>query len=376
MVDDARAMSQAPSVDQPVDTPGCLQLHGEWTLERIGDLQRLAATRHQDIRRIDARGVSRMDSAGAVLLHQLARRLDVDPQSIDLETEHRALSATLLEVGSATPDQAPDTPAWREFLAGIGASVHGLFTQGRALVGFLGLTLSTLAGVLLRPRRLRLTSTVFHMQQTGLDAVPLILLLNFLVGAVIAFLGATVLREFGAEFFVVELVGFAFMREFGVLLTAILLAGRTASAFTAQIGAMKAREEIDAIRVLGLDPVELLVVPRLLALLVMLPLLAFLAVLAGLAGGMLVGLMSLDLSPEMFLSRLDETIQLRHYLVGLSKAPVFALVIAVVGCLEGFKVGGTAQSVGERTTSSVVQSISLVIILDAMFAIFFMEMGW
>ena len=184
------------------------------------------------------------------------------------------------------------------------------------------------------------------------------------------------LREFGAEFFVVELVGFAFMREFGVLLTAILLAGRTASAFTAQIGAMKAREEIDAIRVLGLDPIELLVIPRLLALLVMLPLLAFLAVLAGLAGGMLVGLLSLDISPEMFIARLDETVQLRHYLVGLSKAPVFALVIAVVGCLEGFKVGGTAQSVGERTTSSVVQSISLVIILDALFAIFFMEMGW
>lgn len=375
-MDDARAMSQAPSVDQQPDTPGRLELHGEWTLERIGDLQRLVGRGYQDVREIDARGVSRMDSAGAVLLHRLAERLSLAPEAIALGDEHRALSDTLRDAGSAAPEPNAAERAWTDVLAKTGASVHGLFVQGRALVGFLGLTLSTLAGVVLRPRRLRVTSTVFHMQQTGLDAVPLVLLLNFLVGAVIAFLGATVLREFGAEFFVVELVGFAFMREFGVLLTAILLAGRTSSAFTAQIGAMKAREEIDAIRVLGLDPVELLVVPRLLALLVMLPLLAFLAVVAGLAGGMLVGALSLGISPEMFIARLDETIQLRHYLVGLSKAPVFALVIAVVGCLEGFKVGGTAQSVGERTTSSVVQSISLVIILDAMFAIFFMEMGW
>jgi phospholipid/cholesterol/gamma-HCH transport system permease protein len=375
-VNDARAMSQAPSVDQHPDTPDRLELQGEWTLERISDLQRLVRARYEGTRQIDARGISTMDSAGALLVHRLAQRLGLDPAAVELGGEHRALSDTLLDVDSTAPEPAPAARAWSDMLAKVGYSMHGLFTQGRALVGFLGLTLSTLFGVMLRPRRLRLTSTAFHMQQTGLDAVPLILLLNFLVGAVIAFLGATVLREFGAEFFVVELVGFAFMREFGVLLTAILLAGRTASAFTAQIGAMKAREEIDAIRVLGLDPIELLVIPRLLALLVMLPLLAFLAVLAGLAGGMLVGLMSLGISPEMFIARLDETIQLRHYLVGLSKAPVFALVIAVVGCLEGFKVGGTAQSVGERTTSSVVQSISLVIILDAMFAIFFMEMGW
>lgn len=369
-------MNQAPSAEHNPEFPERLELRGEWTLERVADLHRLARSGYDGIHEIDARGVSRMDSAGTLQLHRLGERLSLEPEAISLREEHQALSQALLDAGREEPEPPPPQRAWSDMLAKVGYSVHGLFTQGRALVGFLGLTLSTLAGVLVRPKRLRVTSTVFHMQQTGLDAVPLILLLNFLVGAVIAFLGATVLREFGAEFFVVELVGFAFMREFGVLLTAILLAGRTASAFTAQIGAMKAREEIDAIRVLGLDPIELLVIPRLLALLVMLPLLAFLAVLAGLAGGMLIGALSLDISPEMFIARLDETIQLRHYLVGLSKAPVFALVIAVVGCLEGFKVGGTAQSVGERTTSSVVQSISLVIILDALFAIFFMEMGW
>jgi len=193
---------------------------------------------------------------------------------------------------------------------------------------------------------------------------------------VIAFLGATVLREFGAEVYVVELVGIAFLREFAVLLTAILLAGRTASAFTAQIGAMQSGEEIDAIRTLGLNPIELLVLPRLFALLLMLPLLTFLAMMAGLAGGMAVCYGSLGISPELFTVRLQESISVTHFWVGISKAPVFAIVIALIGCLEGFQVKGTAESVGERTTSSVVQTISLVILIDALAALFFMEMDW
>ena len=221
-----------------------------------------------------------------------------------------------------------------------------------------------------------MTPTVHHMEQVGLDAVPLVLLLSFMVGAVIAFLGATTLREFGAEVFVVELVSIAFLREFGVLLTAILLAGRTSSAFTAQIGAMQSGEEIDAIRTLGLDPIELLVLPRLFALLSMLPLLTFIAMVAGLLGGMAVCVGNLGMSPEAFLTRLNDTIEIRHFFVGISKAPMFAVVIALIGCLEGFQTQGTAQSVGERTTSSVVQTISLVILLDALAALFYMEMDW
>src|SRR5690606_10342628 len=165
----------------------------------------------------------------------------------------------------------------------------------------------------------------------------------------------TLFRSFGAEIFVVELVSIAFLREFAVLLTAIVLAGRTASAFTAQIGSMKAREEIDAIRTLGLDPIELLVIPRLVALLVMLPLLTFVAMMAGLAGGVTVGAFDLEIPPQMCLARMEETMQVRHFLVGMSKAPVFAMVIGLIGCLEGMRVQGSAQSVGERTTSSVVQ---------------------
>ena len=214
------------------------------------------------------------------------------------------------------------------------------------------------------------------MEQVGLDAVPLIALLSYLVGAVIAFLGASILADFGATIYVVELVSIAFLREFGVLLTAIVLAGRTASAFTAQIGAMVSREEVDAIRTLGLDPIDLLVHPRLVALVVTLPLLTFIAMVAGLLGGMSVGAFSLDIPPQAYLARMQATMELRHFLVGMSKAPIFALIIGLIGCLEGLQVEGTAQSVGERTTSSVVQTISLVIVLDAIAAIWFMHMGW
>jgi len=235
--------------------------------------------------------------------------------------------------------------------------------------------LVTMLRVLPRPKRWRVTATIHHMEQTGVDALPLTLLLSFLVGAVVAFLGATVLRDFGAELYVVDLVTIAFLREMGVLLTAILLAGRTASAFTAQIGTMKSREEIDAIRTLGMDPIELLVGPRLIALALMLPILAVCAMVAGLAGGLVVSVLSLGIPIELFISRVADMIELKHYLVGLVKAPLFAAVIALIGCLEGFKVGGTAQSVGERTTSAVVQSISLVIVIDALAAIFFMEIG-
>jgi phospholipid/cholesterol/gamma-HCH transport system permease protein len=214
------------------------------------------------------------------------------------------------------------------------------------------------------------------MEQTGLDAVPIVALLSFLIGAVIAFLGATALQRYGATVFTVDLVSYAFLRELAVLLTAIILAGRTASAFTAQIGSMKVGEEVDAMRTMGLDPMELLVLPRVLALMIVTPLLTFLAMLAGCVGGALVCWFALDITPSMFISVFQADTPLRYLWLGLAKAPVFAFLIAVIGCLEGFKVAGSAQSVGERTTSSVVQSIFLVIVVDALAALFFMEMKW
>ncbi len=206
--------------------------------------------------------------------------------------------------------------------------------------------------------------------------MPIVALLTFMVGAVVSFLCATVLQSFGATLFTVNLVAYSFLREFGVLLAAILIAGRTASAFTAQIGSMRANEEIDAIRTLGLDPVELLVLPRLLALLIALPILTFVGMLSGILGGLAVCAIALDISPGMFLNIVHTDIGVSHLVVGLAKAPLFAFLIAVIGCLEGFKVSGSAQSVGEHTTISVVKSIFVVILLDALVALFCMEMDW
>jgi phospholipid/cholesterol/gamma-HCH transport system permease protein len=369
-------MSNAADFTHDPQAPEVLRLSGDWTLAGAAALENALLAQIGHVELVDAEGVTRLDSAGALLVLRLLDRLGLGYGALRLREEHRALTDAVRKAHAPEPHPEHRDYGVRALLERVGLAMHEVWLGSRTLLGFLGLTLTTLARNLLRPARLRLTATVHHMEQTGLDAVPLTALLSFLIGAVVAFLGITVLRDFGAEIFVVELVSFAFLREFGVLLTAILLAGRTASAFTAQIGTMKAREEIDAIRALGLDPIELLVIPRLLALLVMLPLLSFLAAIAGLLGGMAICAVELGMSPETFVVRLHEMIQVRHFVTGVSKAPVFALVIALIGCLEGFKVTGTAQSVGERTTSAVVQSISLVIILDAIAAVFFMEMGW
>ena len=373
--------TERPSIDRDPDVPDRLRLGGAWTLPHAAWLERelargggLAAT---GAAAIDARQVTRLDSAGAMLLRRLAAQLGVGPEALLLAPAHTPLLGLVADADEpARPARPASASAVRVLLERIGASTVEVAVQGRTLLGFLGLTLATLARLPSRRVRLRWTPTVHHMEQTGLDAVPLVAVLNFLVGAVVAYLGANVLRDFGAEIYVVELVSAAFLREFGVLLTAILLAGRTASAFTAQIGSMKSREEIDAIRTLGLDPIELLVLPRLIALVVMLPLLAFLATLSGILGGMAVAAGELGLSAETFLARFQETFWPANMAVGLAKAPIFAAVIALIGCLEGFKVAGTAQSVGERTTSSVVQAIFLVILIDAIAAVFTMEMGW
>lgn len=357
------------------DADRLLRLSGSWVLSTAWQAGQLLQAQPTPLQGVDARGIDQLDSAGVLQLLRFAHRIGLPDEALLFRDEHRALVCTIEEVADERPKPQRDFGV-AAALERLGRSMHAIGGNLVVLLGFFGENLAKLARLLRQPRRLRLTATVHQMEEVGLDAVPLIALLSYLVGAVIAFLGSTILRDFGAEIYVVELVNIAFLREFGVLLTAIVLAGRTASAFTAQIGAMKAREEIDAIRTLGLDPVDLLVLPRVLALLLMLPLLTFIAMLAGLAGGITVGAFDLGIPPQMYIARMHETLELRHFLVGLSKAPVFALIIALIGCLEGLKVEGTAQSVGERTTSSVVQTISLVIILDALAALWFMHMDW
>ncbi|MEZ0469202.1 ABC transporter permease [Luteimonas salinilitoris] len=367
--------ASAPSIETDPDDASRLRLSGRWTLRFSGEIGACLREIPESVREIDASGVERIDSVGVLQLIRFARRRELDFDRFRFHDNHHALVEAIEDVADDRP------PRKREYgfaaaLYRLGFAVQGNWKEAVALVSFLGENLFKLVRLVKEPSRFRLTSTVHHMEQVGLDAVPLVMLLSFLVGAVIAFLGSTILADFGAQIFVVELVSIAFLREFAVLLTAIILAGRTASAFTAQIGAMVSREEVDAIRTLGLDPVDLLVLPRIIALLVMLPLLTFLAMVAGLAGGVSVGAFSLDIPPPAYLARMQDTFELRHMLVGLSKAPVFAMLIGLIGCLEGLRVEGTAQSVGERTTSSVVQSIALVIVLDAIAAIWFMHIGW
>nr|WP_236614265.1 ABC transporter permease [Stutzerimonas azotifigens] len=360
-----------------------LRVAGDWTLAHYRHLRQAVERARAPLAadsEIDLSALGALDTAGAGLLAELigpARLAQVGRWAPGLPAERLALLGTVAQALDQPPAELPRA-GWglADLLAHIGRSVQNLWRQQKQLLGFIGLTLQTLAVTLPRPWRWRVTSLAAHLEATGLNAVPIVALLTFLVGAVVAFLGATVLAEFGASVYTVNLVGFAFLREFGVLLAAILLAGRSASAFAAQIGSMKAQEEIDAIRTLGLSPVELLVLPRVLAMLIALPALTFVGMLCGLAGGLVVCALTLDISPLMYLTILQRDIALSHFLVGLGKAPVFAFVIAVIGCLEGFKVGGSAQSVGEHTTSSVVQSIFMVILLDAIAAMFFMEMGW
>lgn len=366
--------NQAPALQSDPQRPGVLLASGHWIFRNAEAMLLLLSREAAGARQVDALGVRRLDATGSRMLLDLQRRLGIGDDALLLPPGPAALLQAVRAVSATHAARQDRTPAFLRLLAATGAWVDNARHNIILLLAFIGRTLQCFAENFLNPRHWRITSVVHHMQVVGFNAVPLTMLVNFMVGAVVAFLGATVLKELGVELWVVELVGVAFFREFGVLLTAILLAGRTASAFTAQIGSMKSGEELDAIRTMGLDPIEVLVLPRLKALLLTLPLLTFLATMAGLLGGMAVCHWSLGISPEMFINRLNEELSPRHFWLGMSKAPLFAVVIGLIGCLEGFKAESNAQSVGEHTTSSVVQCITLVILLDALAAMFFMEL--
>lgn len=365
-------------------SPPILHVEGDWTLHNYRQLSRQIAEQRPTLGTdlaLRFSALSAFDTVGAKLLVDLLGVPLALQQTTDLSDLPHAWRGLLAAVAEAKAIAIPKAPkprqAWiTDMLAQVGATMLSQRACALGLLGFTGLCLQTLLGSLWRPSRWRITAVVAQIEQTGLDAVPIVSLLTFMVGAVVAFLGATVLANFGASIYTVDLVAFSFLREFAVLLTAILMAGRTASSFTAQIGSMKANQEIDAIRALGLDPVQLLVLPRIIALLVAMPALTFVAMLSGLFGGAMVCALSLDISPAMFLSLLQQDVGILHFVLGMVKAPLFALVVAIIGCNEGFKVSGSAQSVGQHTTSSVVQSIFVVILLDALAALFFMEMGW
>lgn len=371
------------NIDETVNPPR-IAASGDWVLAHYVHLESAVSALQPRIPPdavFDLGHLGTLDTAGATLLVRLMgnkQLLMLDQIAPSLPIERRVLLQTVraaLQDYAAVP--TPKQPGIvTELLANVGKSVESFWLNLVSLIGFIGMTLEALFASLLRPSRWRITSLVANLQQIGLNAVPIIAMLTFMVGAVIAFLGATVLSTFGASIFTVQLVVFSFLREFAVLLTAILMAGRTASAFTAQIGLMKASEEIDAIQAMGLNPVELLVLPRVLALLLALPMLTFIGMISGISGGIVVCALTLGISPTMFLTVMKNSVGFEHFLIGMIKAPVFAFLISIIGCLEGFKVSGSAASVGAHTTASVVHSIFVVILLDAVAALFFMEMGW
>lgn len=362
-------------VETADDGKQVLSVAGEWTIWTIGRIEsdlRASKVRHDAV--LDVSGLDRIDTSGAYLIDRALGALEGNDKPIPIKGKHPSIERLLGEVRRASPAAPPDPIRPPGFIALLDRVGHGAVDAWQELLGilsFIGETMATMARLVVKPRRIRWTSVVSVMEESGLDALPIVSFLSFFIGLVIAFIGANLLAMFNASVFTVELVGIGVLREFGPVITAILLAGRTDSAFTAQIGAMKMRQEIDAMRTIGLDPMEALVAPRLLALLVMTPLLTFAAMLAGIAGGLIAAWLAMDISPTMFIERFKDTVPEQHFWVGIVKTPVFALVVALVGCRQGMQVEGDVVSLGRRTTSSVVQAIFLVILLDATFAILY-----
>jgi phospholipid/cholesterol/gamma-HCH transport system permease protein len=324
----------------------------------------------------DLAAIERLDTAGAWLLlrteHALVERGN-QVEVANLRPSFAPLLAQLRSRGAGPPPPHPIPPhhTFIGFLARLGAVTVEVVRRGYSMLSFGGLVFATIAELLRHPGRLRATATVRQMEQTGLDAMPIVGLLAFLIGVVMAYQGADQLRRFGAEIYTVNLLGISILRELGVLLSAIIIAGRSGSAFTAQIGTMQVNQEVDALRTLGLDPVEVLVLPRVFGLVFTLPLLVFYADAMGLIGGCLMTWATLGISVPGFLDQLRGAITEWTLWVGVIKAPFFAAIIAMVGCYEGFNVAGSADSVGRLTTQSVVESIFLVIVADAAFSILF-----
>jgi phospholipid/cholesterol/gamma-HCH transport system permease protein len=354
---------------------------GSWTARHAGDLERLidgvAAARGASS--IDMRAVDAIDTFGAWLLERLVRErraMGDDIRVIGLPERYGGLidevHHTNLERGAPPPGVNPLIGV----LEGIGRNVAETARDVIPFLEMLGALTMTLLRIVAHPSRFRLTSAIHQLDRVAWQAIPIILLITFLIGAIIAQQGIFHFSKFGAETYVVDMVGILVLREIGVLIVAIMVAGRSGSSYTAELGSMQMREEIDALRTMGHDPVEVLILPRVLALVIAMPILAFLGSMAALYGGGLIAWLYGGMSPDIFIARLKDAISTTHFLVGIIKAPFMALAIGVIACSEGLRVKGSAESLGSQTTISVVKSIFLVIILDGLFAIFFASIGW
>lgn len=372
----------APTFDLSGGDQAQLILRGDWVVTALASVdqafQALDDPGQPGLVRVDLSEVAALDTAGAFLIDRTLRHLGGDPALVGASEEVLALlqqARTLATQEEHAPPVHEDGHGFVDLLERTGRNAEHMWQETLESLSFLGATLVALSTIIWRPAKMRWTALVSVMEEAGLDAVPIIAFLSFFVGMVVAFIGATTLAQFGATIFVVELVGFGVLRELGGVLVAIIIAGRTNSAFTAQIGAMKMRQEIDAMQTLGLDPMHVIVAPRVLAMMIMVPVLTFIGMLTAIAGGMAVGWLVLDVNPTVFFNRLQDNVPLEQFWIGMSKAPVFGLAIALIGCRQGLEVGGSVQSLGSHTTKSVVQALFSIIVIDALFAIFYMELG-
>ncbi len=364
-------LSTAPAAIAP--GPDGYALAGCWTAFGIGPLERQLDTlpgADKDNIVIDGARVEALDTAGVWVLQQLIQRLR-DSGAAPTLRGWRPEFTRLIDLIAQTPPVTPPPVRRQPVLERIGRATGAALEQLYALLSFVGETALTLGAGVVHPRRIRWRPILHNIQSAGLNALPIVGLLSFLLGIVVAYQGADQLRRYGANIYVADLVGLSMLREFAPLITAIIVAGRSGSAYAAQIGTMAVTEEIDAMRTLGIAPIELLVLPKIIALVIALPLLTVYADVCGVAGGMLMAQAKLGVGNVEFLERLVNAVQPSTYLVGVGKAPVFAIIIAVVGCFQGFRTHGGADSVGRQTTRSVVHATFLVIVADSLFSIAF-----
>jgi len=339
-----------------------------WANERLGEV--LKGTRGIFI---DANGIDRCDTSGAYGILKAVEQA-AEPGEISARQEIIRLLDMVARAAAAPRTPVVEQRPFYDLFERAGRGIVSVSQDVYQLNVFNGQLLLALGRAIRRPANVRWAAVFSLAERAGLDAIPIVITTTFFIGAVVGLLGANILSKFGAQVFVVDLIGISVLREFNVLITAVLLAGRSASAFAAEIGAMKMKQEIDAMQVLGVDPFSALVFPRFLALLLSIPLLTFIATLAGLAGGMVVASTVLNLAPAVFLQRLTDNVGVTHFWVGLSKAPAFAVVIAAIGCRHGMEVGGDVESLGRRVTAAVVQAIFATILIDAVFALIYMQL--
>jgi phospholipid/cholesterol/gamma-HCH transport system permease protein len=363
-------------------TPQELALSGSWTARGIGaiepQLDALSAPSGSEMV-VDGARIEALDTAGAWVLQKLLRRMRDEGSAVQVR-DLRPGFAKLLEVAGRQAADETDTPspvanAPSPRLEDLGRSAAAAREQTVALLSFVGECAVALAGCVAHPARLRWRPVLYNIRRAGFDALPIVGLLSFMLGIVVAYQGADQLRQYGANIFVADLVGLSMLREFAPLITAIIIAGRSGSAYAAQIGTMSVTEEIDAMRTLGIAPLDLLVLPKILALLIALPLLTVFADVLGVFGGMIMAHAQLGVGFGEFLDRFVKAVSPTAYLIGICKAPVFAAIIVIVGCFQGFRTKGGADSVGRQTTRAVVQSIFLVIVADGLFSVAFSALG-